>query len=63
MAAAREVVRRLEKAPVQVQVKNKKTGEPITITLGKEDFQRTFATERGGDQPAFNSLPLLRTLR
>src|SRR4030095_1587749 len=53
MAAAREVLRRLEKAPVQVKVKNEKTGETITITLGKEDFQRSFATERGGDQPAF----------
>jgi pimeloyl-ACP methyl ester carboxylesterase len=53
MAAAREVLRRLEVAPVQVRVKNKKTGDTITITLGKEDFQRSFATERGGDQPAF----------
>src|SRR6266550_3700874 len=53
MAAAREVLRRLEKAPVQVKVKNKKTGETTMISLGKEDFQRSFATERGGDQPAF----------
>jgi pimeloyl-ACP methyl ester carboxylesterase len=53
MAAAREVLRRLEKTPVQVKVKNEKTGEKTTISLGKEDFQRSFATERGGDQPAF----------
>jgi pimeloyl-ACP methyl ester carboxylesterase len=53
MAAAREVLRRLETAPVQVKVKNEKTGQTITIILGKEDFQRSFATERGGDQPAF----------
>jgi pimeloyl-ACP methyl ester carboxylesterase len=53
MAAAREVFRRLEKAPVQVKVKNDKIGRTITISLGKEDFQRSFATERGGDQPAF----------
>jgi pimeloyl-ACP methyl ester carboxylesterase len=53
MAAAREVLGRLEKAPVQVKVKDRKTAATITISLGKEDFQRTFATERGGDQPAF----------
>src|SRR5258706_4828749 len=53
MAAAGDVLRRLEKAPVHVRVKNQKTGETITISLGKEDFQRTFATEKGGDQPAF----------
>jgi pimeloyl-ACP methyl ester carboxylesterase len=53
MAAAREVLRRLEAAPVQVKVKNEKTGKTIMIRLGKEDFQRSFATERGGDQPAF----------
>ena len=47
MAAAKEVLRRLEKAPVQVKVKNEKTGKTITISLGKEDFQRSFATERG----------------
>src|SRR5437588_1971325 len=53
MAAARDVLQRLETAPVHVRVKNEKTGETKTITLGKEDFQRTFATEKGGDQPAF----------
>jgi len=53
IAAARDVLQRLETAPVHVRVKNEKTGETKTITLGKEDFQRTFATEKGGDQPAF----------
>ena len=53
MAAAREILRRLETEPVHVRVKNEKTGETITISMGKEDFQRTFATEKGGDQPAF----------
>src|SRR5258706_11724215 len=52
MAAAREVLRRLERAPVQVKVKNEKTGKTMTIRLGKEDFQRSFATEKGGDHPA-----------
>src|SRR5258706_3737554 len=41
MAAAREVVRRLERGPVKASVKNEKTGDAITITLGKGDFQRT----------------------
>ncbi len=53
MAAAREVLQRLEKEPVKVSVKNEKTGEPITITLGKEDFQRTLNLEKGGTNPAF----------
>ncbi len=53
MAAAKDVLRRLDKAPVRVNVKNRKTGKTATIILGKEDFQRSFATERGGDQPAF----------
>ena len=53
MGAAKEVLRRLERAPVRVKVKNEKTGESITINLGKEDFQRHFSTERGGDSPAF----------
>src|SRR5438094_243983 len=38
MAAAREVLQRLEKAPVKVSVKNGKTGEEITITLGMGYF-------------------------
>ena len=52
MAAAREVLRRLETAPVQVKVKNEKTHEAVTISLGKEDFQRSFNTEKGGTDPA-----------
>ncbi|PYS30802.1 MAG: hypothetical protein DMF75_15475 [Acidobacteria bacterium] len=53
MAAAREVLQRLEKAPVKVPVKNEKTGEEMTITLGKGDFQRTLNQEKGGTDPAF----------
>jgi pimeloyl-ACP methyl ester carboxylesterase len=53
MAAAREVLQRLEREPVKVSVKNEKTGELITITLGKEDFQRTLNQEKGGTDPAF----------
>ena len=53
MAAAREILRRLERAPVGVRVKNGKTGEVVTITLGKEDFQRTLNVEKGGTEPAF----------
>lgn len=53
MAAAREVLQRLERVPVKVSVRNKKTGEVITITLGKGDFQRTLNQEKGGTDPAF----------
>jgi pimeloyl-ACP methyl ester carboxylesterase len=53
MAAAKEVLRRIERAPIRATVTDEKTGEKRTITLGKEDFQRSFATEKGGDQPAF----------
>jgi pimeloyl-ACP methyl ester carboxylesterase len=42
--AASEVLRRLERAPVQVKVKDNKTGETVTVVLGKEDFQRDFAS-------------------
>jgi len=42
MGAAREVLRRLERAPVRAQVKDDKTGETVTVVLGKEDFQRDF---------------------
>ena len=54
-AAARDVLRRLERKPVQVTlkgVKDAKTGEAITITLGHEDFQRE-AFLKGPDGPAF----------
>jgi pimeloyl-ACP methyl ester carboxylesterase len=52
-AAARDVLRRLERAPVKVAVKTpgSKTGETPTITLGPEDFRRSFP--RGTNGPAF----------
>jgi pimeloyl-ACP methyl ester carboxylesterase len=52
-AAAREVLRRLERAPVKVAVKapDSKAGETPTITLGPEDFQRSFPMGTNG--PAF----------
>jgi pimeloyl-ACP methyl ester carboxylesterase len=53
MAAAREVLQHLKRGPVKVSVKNEKTGEAITITLGKGDFQRTLNQEKGGTDPAF----------
>ena len=46
MQAAREVLRRLEREPVRVQLKGK------TVTLGREDFQRD-AFLRGIAGPAF----------
>jgi pimeloyl-ACP methyl ester carboxylesterase len=55
MAAAQEVLKRLERQPVQVPVpglNDAKTGSPITITLGYEDFQKTPAL-RSVDGPAF----------
>ena len=51
-AAAREILKRLERAPVKVQVKDPKGGEPATITLGSEDFQRDFL-HKASDGPAF----------
>lgn len=52
MAAAQGVLRRLDRSPVkvQVQVKDPKTGEMPTVTLGREDFQRDFP--RGPNGPA-----------
>jgi pimeloyl-ACP methyl ester carboxylesterase len=55
MAAARDVVRRLEHEPLRVELKgvtDAKTGDPLTITLGPEDFRRVLAT-RGAEGPAF----------
>src|SRR6185369_6921737 len=49
-AAASEVLRRLEKAPVVVRVTNDQTRETIPITLGREDFQRDFVRVQ---EPAF----------
>src|SRR5262249_27253686 len=45
MAAAREVLARLARAPVQVKVTDG-TGNPMTVCLGREDFQRDIV--RGG---------------
>ena len=53
MAAAREVLQRLERGPVKVSVKNEKAGEVVAITLGTGDFQRTLNQEKGGTDPAF----------
>ena len=52
MEAAREVLRRLERAPVQVAVKDPKNGEKVTVILGREDFQKD-ALVRGVAGPAF----------
>ena len=50
--ASRDVLRRLDKAPVQVSVKDPKSGGKVTVTLGREDFQRD-AFFRGPAGPAF----------
>jgi pimeloyl-ACP methyl ester carboxylesterase len=55
MAAAREVVERLEREPLRVQlkgVKDSKTGAPITITLGPADFQQQVLSRGPADGPA-----------
>jgi pimeloyl-ACP methyl ester carboxylesterase len=41
-AAAKDILNRLERAPVTVQATDKGTGETVAVTLGKEDFQRDF---------------------
>lgn len=51
-AAANDVLQRLTRAPVKVQVKDAANGQMVTITLGKEDFQRDFL-RRAPDGPAF----------
>jgi pimeloyl-ACP methyl ester carboxylesterase len=48
-AAVREVLRRFDKGPIRVQVKDQTSGETQTVTLGREDFQRSLA----GSGPAF----------
>jgi pimeloyl-ACP methyl ester carboxylesterase len=48
MAAMREVLRRLDHAPVQVPVKDLRTGETVTVSLGREDFQRNFPASANG---------------
>ena len=45
-AAAREILRRLDRGPIQV-----KLSDTVTVTLGREDFQRDFP--RGNEGPAF----------
>src|SRR5207248_11623557 len=40
MAAAREVLKRLDQAPARVSVKDDRSGETVTVVLGREDFQR-----------------------
>ena len=51
LAAAMEAVyRRFERAPQQVKVKDDKTGEFVTVTLGLEDLQREFLRT---SEPAF----------
>jgi pimeloyl-ACP methyl ester carboxylesterase len=42
MAAAREILGRLDRAPLNVEVKDEKTGKRIKVTLGPEDFRRDF---------------------
>ena len=53
MAAAREVLRRLEREPVRIpgKFKDPKTGEPRDIVIGKDDFQRDVLL-RGPNGPA-----------
>ena len=50
MTVARELLHRLARSPLQVEVKNPRTGETQTITLGLEDLQRGFP--RGTSGPA-----------
>ena len=55
MAAAREVLQRLQREPVRVTLKgvnDAKTGKPVIITLGHEDFQKAPAL-RTVEGPAF----------
>jgi pimeloyl-ACP methyl ester carboxylesterase len=48
MAAMREVMQRLERTPVQVPVKDPRTGETVTVVLGREDFKRNFPLGTNG---------------
>jgi pimeloyl-ACP methyl ester carboxylesterase len=38
-AAVREIVRRLEKAPLQVSFKDESSGRTLAVTLGRDDFR------------------------
>lgn len=53
MQVAREVVQRLERTPVRVPVKDSKSSEVSTVTLGAEDFREKFHTELNDNGPAF----------
>jgi pimeloyl-ACP methyl ester carboxylesterase len=41
-AAAREVLNRFRRGPIQVKVEDEKTKQSQTVTIGLEDFQRSF---------------------
>jgi pimeloyl-ACP methyl ester carboxylesterase len=49
-AAVDSVFRRLESAPLRVRVKDAATGDSVTVTLGRQDLQRTFQRM---SEPAF----------
>src|SRR5262249_18174243 len=49
MVAVRDILRRPDPTPLQVKVKDDRSGGEVTIYLGREDFQRDML--RGG--PAF----------
>ena len=51
-AAAKEVLKRFDRGPVKVEVKDAKSGNTATVTLGKEDLQRDFY-QKAADGPAF----------
>jgi len=52
LEATREVLQRLDRAPVRVNVKDPKSGGSVTVALGREDFQRD-AFRKGAACPAF----------
>src|SRR6185436_5051131 len=37
--AVREIIKRLEQAPLRVPVKDEKSGQTVTVTLGRDDFR------------------------
>ncbi len=51
-AAAKDILKRLESAPMKVEVKDPKSGQTVAVTLGKEDFQRDFL-QKAADGPAW----------
>ncbi len=44
-AAAREVLKRLDRDPVRVRTRDEKSGEDVTVVLGRQDFQRDFLSQ------------------